>query len=160
MRLPSLLALAVLLPLGAASSRVSPGVDDVGWMAGCWEGHDGETVTEEQWSRPRGGTMFGFSRTIQGDSTAWFEFTRIEERGDSLVFIANPSGQAGGEFTAKEVSEARVVFENLAHDFPQRVIYFTVGADSLGARIEGLQNGQAAGADFAYGRVACPGAAN
>jgi hypothetical protein len=36
----------------------------------------------------------------------------------------------------------RVVFENPAHDFPQRVIYWKDGND-LCARIEGTMNGKA-----------------
>ena len=44
-------------------------------------------------------------------------------------------------FPLKDVSGTRVVFENPAHDFPQRIIYWKDGAD-LRARIEGTQNGK------------------
>ena len=44
-------------------------------------------------------------------------------------------------FPAVEASGTRVVFENAAHDFPQRVIYERDG-DVLKARIEGDMGGQ------------------
>jgi hypothetical protein len=48
------------------------------------------------------------------------------------------------------------VFENAAHDFPQRVLYRREAADRLVARIEGLRNGQPRGIDFPMQRMACP----
>ena len=46
------------------------------------------------------------------------------------------------------------VFENPAHDFPQRVIYKRDG-DKLNARIEGTKDGKTRGIDFPYTRIAC-----
>jgi hypothetical protein len=45
-----------------------------------------------------------------------------------------------------------VVFENLSHDFPQRVIYRRNADSSITARIEGTVNGEARGRDFPYRR--------
>jgi hypothetical protein len=48
-----------------------------------------------------------------------------------------PKGVKSDSFPLKEVAERRAVWENLKHDFPQRIIY-RVGTDgSLIARIEG-----------------------
>lgn len=41
----------------------------------------------------------------------------------------------------KEAGDKRVVFENLAHDFPQRIVYWKDG-DLLAARIEATVRGQ------------------
>jgi hypothetical protein len=46
----------------------------------------------------------------------------------------------------------QAVFENLAHDFPQRVIYRRCDAD-LCARIEGTVGGQVQGIDWRYRRL-------
>ena len=51
------------------------------------------------------------------------------------------------------------MFENAAHDFPQRVGYRVAGGDSLLAWIEGTRDGQVRRIEFPYRRVACPGAA-
>jgi hypothetical protein len=49
----------------------------------------------------------------------------------------------------------KAVFENPAHDFPQRVIYDLSQSDRLDARIEGAQDGRAMAYDYPYRRVAC-----
>lgn len=126
------------------------------WMAGCWERRAGNRLVEEQWMAPRGGMMLGVGRTTRGDSVVEYEHTRIYAKGDTLVFAATPSGQAPAEFRAVGSAGDEVRFENLAHDFPQRVIYRRAGPDSLRARVEGTRGGQARGFDFSYGRVACP----
>lgn len=151
----------ILLLLAAAAAGLLPAppvrIDRIGWMAGCWESAGPRRVVEEQWTRPRGGTMMGVSRTVMGDSTREYEFTRIVEREGALVFVADPSGQARTEFVARAATADSVAFENPAHDFPQRIVYRRAAAgDSLHARIEATRDGQVRGADFRYARVACP----
>jgi hypothetical protein len=77
------------------------------------------------------------------------------ERGGKLVYAAAPSGQTAAEFTSVLVSDSAVTFENLAHDFPQRVIYRRNAADSVIARVEGVRKGRVRGIDFACRRVPC-----
>ena len=105
--------------------------------------------------RPRGGLMLGAGRTVDGDSLVEFEQVRILERAGRLVYAAAPSGQAPAEFESIAVTDSSVTFENAAHDFPQRVLYRRVGADSLMARVEGTRGGKLRGVDFAYHRAAC-----
>jgi hypothetical protein len=105
--------------------------------------------------RPRGGLMLGAGRTVESDSLIEFEQVRILEREGRLIYAAAPSGQTPAEFTSIAVTDTSVTFENLAHDFPQRILYRRVGRDSLAARIEGMRGGKLRGVDFAYGRAAC-----
>ena len=106
---------------------------------------------------PRRGTMLGMSRTARDDSVlVEFEHLQIFERSGRAVYHAEPSGQKPADFEARVVSDTLVTFENLAHDFPQRVTYRRRGADTLVARIEGVRNGQLRGVDFPYVRVRCP----
>ncbi len=104
---------------------------------------------------PRGGNMLGMSRTLRGDSVVAFEHTRIFERSGHLVFHALPSGQKPAEFISTIVTDSRVTFDKLTHDFPQRVIYSRIRADSIAARVEGVQNGKLVGIDFGYRRTRC-----
>ena len=126
------------------------------WLAGCWERRAGTRLVEEQWMRPRGGTMLGMSRTVRGDSLVEFEHVRIADEQGTLVYHASPSGQRPASFRATSLADTAVIFENPAHDFPQRVIYRRASPDSVIARVEGTRNGTVRGIDFPYRRVACP----
>jgi len=125
------------------------------WLAGCWELRAGSRLVEEQWLAPRGGMLLGVGRTTRGDSVVEYEYMRIYARGDTLVFAATPSGQAPAEFRAVAPGADLVTFENVAHDFPQRVQYRRIAPDSIVARVEGTRNGKVRGIDYPYRRVPC-----
>ena len=57
-------------------------------------------------------------------------------------------------FRMVRLTEGEVVFENPAHDFPQRILYRQV-AGGLAARIEGRENGKDRAEEFPYRRVPC-----
>jgi hypothetical protein len=160
MRLPVglliLLALAGARSAWAQSGGTAPRIGQVAWLAGCWQQTNGRRTVDEQWTRPRGGLMLGAGRTVDGDSLVECEQVRIFERGGRLVYGARPSGQEPAEFVSILVSDSAVTFENLGHDFPQRVMYRRVGADSLVGRVEGTRAGRVRGVDFPYRRVSCP----
>jgi hypothetical protein len=151
---------SVFLYLGAflhvcSTTALSAQTTALKWMAGCWERRANNLVVTEQWSYPRAKMMLGAGQTTRGDSTIEHEHTRIFERNGTLVYSAQPSGQAPAEFVADSVSGFSVVFSNPAHDFPQRVIYRRLTADSMLGRIEGQRNGQSRGVNFSYRRVSC-----
>jgi hypothetical protein len=151
-----LLALAGARGAWAQSGGTTVRVGQVAWLAGCWQQSNGPRIVEEQWTRPRGGLMLGAGRTVEGDSLVEFEQVRIFERGGRLVYGARPSGQEPAEFESIVVSDSAVTFENLGHDFPQRVMYRRVGTDSLVGRVEGTRAGRVRGVDFPYRRASCP----
>jgi hypothetical protein len=133
----------------AALAQEQPPVTSLSWLAGCWRADGAEAGSNEHWLAPAGGTMLGVARTVKGGKTVSHEFMQIRanEQG-KLVFIAAPSGQTPATFPLSASSENAVTFENPAHDFPQRVIYKLTAPDKLGARIEGMRNGNLRGIDF------------
>lgn len=133
----------------AGQSRVPAG--SLGWLAGCWELRQGARVTLEMWMPPAGGLMLGGSRTTVNGQVREFEQLRLAWQGDTLVYIARPSGQAETSFRTTVVAEDGFTVENPAHDFPRRISYRKRGADSLLARIEGGTRG----IDFPMRRVGC-----
>lgn len=116
---------------------------------------NGQTV-DEQWMAPAGGAMLAISRTVKGGRLVEYEFVLLRERDGSLVYLAHPSGQLGGEFPMKSVDDESITFENTAHDFPQRIGYRRRG-DRLDAWIEGILDGRSQRAEFPYARVPCAG---
>jgi hypothetical protein len=127
---------------------------DLGWLAGCWMGTSGQGVYEEQWMSPGGGMLIGMSRTVRGDRTVAYEFLRIEAREGRLAYVARPSGQAEAAFPLVKVSAWEAVFENLAHDFPQRIMYARTGG-ALRVRVESAEGKK--GQDFPMTATPCPG---
>ncbi|NOT09083.1 MAG: hypothetical protein HOP28_12860 [Gemmatimonadales bacterium] len=128
------------------------------WLAGCWERRAGTRVTLEMWMPPEGELMLGASRTVVSGVTREFEQLRLQARGDTITYTAIPSGQRETAFKSTQFSDSAFTVENLAHDFPQRIIYQRRGTDSLLARIEGPgQNGATRGVDFPMRRVGCGG---
>jgi hypothetical protein len=104
---------------------------------------------------PSGTSMLGMSRTVAGGKTVEYEFLQIRQQADGVYYVAKPSGQPEASFKLVKAGSGEIVFENPAHDFPQRILYKRTN-DSLAARIEGTMGGKARGVDFPYTRVACP----
>jgi hypothetical protein len=146
-----LLAIALVV----AGSTVSAQIQRVAWLAGCWSLSGGERIVDEQWMAPRVASMQGMSRTVRGDKLVAYEFVILRERGELLDYEVSPSGQARTVFTSTSITDSSVVFENLQHDFPQRVAYRRNG-DQLLAWIEGPRNGQMRRIEYPYDKVVCP----
>jgi hypothetical protein len=123
-------------------------IDKLAWMAGTWtQAKDGEVV-QESWLGPRGRMMVASNLTTGKRNS--FEFLRIVEKDGALAYLASPGGKAPTEFKLKELGEKKVVFENPAHDFPQRIIY-AIGFDgAMKARIEGTIQGKERGMEWRF----------
>jgi len=148
--------------LAAGAGRISaaiveePGrIAQVAWLSGCWAQQTGQTIVEEQWMPPRGGTMLNVGRTTKSGTLVEYEFVVLREHDARLAYEAHPSGQPEATFLSTQIGDDVVVFENLTHDFPQRVGYRRVGADALEAWIDGTLRGQSRRVDFRYRRTSC-----
>lgn len=148
-----MVSFAAALP-GAMAGEPAP-LARIAWLGGCWHSVNGEPGSGEQWMPLAGGTLLGVGRTVRQGRTIEHEFLQIREKDGKLVYIALPSGQTMAEFTAIRQDDREVVFENLQHDFPQRIIYRLQGERELHARIEGMRNGVLKGIDFPLARVSC-----
>ena len=135
-----------------AVAQAGSEVERLAWLSGCWTQPRANGLVEEQWMAPRGGSMLGMSRTVVGGKTVEYEFLRIAVVGTTLAYVAKPSGQAEATFPVKSIDDGVVVFENLAHDFPQRIIYRRGADGAVSARIEGTIKGETRGRDFPYTR--------
>ena len=140
-----LLIIAVALTLAisgqshATTASTALTITDLAWIAGDWESDPtGRSVSEEHWTRPAAGTMIGMSRTRVGDRTVSYEFLRIEERGDSIYYVASPKGRCPAtDFKLTRVSGQEAVFENSEHDFPKRIVYRKNSQGGLTAIVDG-----------------------
>jgi hypothetical protein len=145
-------ALVVALPVGADE----PNLAHLSWLAGCWRAVDGEPGTIEQWTPLAGDSLLGVSRTVDGGRTVMYEFMRIalDDTG-RVTFFAQPRGVAPTGFPAVITSSTEVVFENVAHDFPQRIVYRFETPATLRAHIEGVADGKSHRIDYHFVRGSC-----
>lgn len=144
-----------LLPLLLPALLCAGDANQLDWMAGCWTTRNGPLRVDEQWTRPAGGMLLGLSRTIKQDRIVFHEFMRIETRDGAVTYTPRIGApQAPVSFTLIRQTADEVVFENLAHDFPQRILYRRT-SNGLFARIEGSQSGKERAVDFPMLRTSC-----
>jgi hypothetical protein len=149
-RLACALIVMTAATTAAAQSPGKPSISELAWLAGSWVGESRGIRMEEHWTAPAGNSMVGMHRDVGKGRTMLFEFLRIEQQGDQIVYLSMPNGRSPATpFALKELSGTRVVFENPKHDFPQRIIYWKDGAD-LRARIEGTENGKTGGEEWRW----------
>lgn len=122
------------------ATPIKGAMDDIAWLTGAWVGMRNGRSIEERWSPPLGGAMLGVSRTVRRGKMVAFEYLRIVERDDSLVYIAQPGGKPPTEFVLTELGKGRAVFKNPRHSFPQRIVYELSKEGGLTAKI-GFANG-------------------
>ena len=150
-----LIILLALTSLGdSASAQTNATVEDLSWLSGCWQGRQGTAVIEEIWSKPGGKTMIGLGRTVSNNRTVSFEFMQFREENGNLFFLPQPQGGAQVSFPLKEFTPAKFTFENLNHDFPQRVSYGRK-SNLLLASIEGTEKGKFSRQEFVMRKVRC-----
>ncbi|MDZ4371925.1 MAG: DUF6265 family protein [Phenylobacterium sp.] len=149
------LALLAASILGLASAQAAP-VDDVAglaWLAGEWIEEKDGAVTREVWMAPLGGTMAGANQANRPGRSPFVEHMIISARPEGATFTALIPGQPPTSFVLRPGGpEGEAVFENLAHDFPQRVIYRRCGLD-LCARIEGTVGDRPRAQDWRFRRA-------
>jgi len=131
-------------------------IDALAWMAGSWSLEEDSRVSEETWMTPRNGTMVGMNRETRPGRPAFFEFLRIEAQDSVISYIASPRGAEPTEFRLIARDADSVVFFNPDHDFPRRIIYQRISTDTLGARIEGVENGKPRQAAWRWTRAVSP----
>lgn len=143
---------------GGRAFAVEQSAGQLAWLAGCWKGDPG---TFEQWMPPSAGTMLGMSRTIKQGKTVAFEFMQVRQLSDgNLAFIAQPDGRPPVTFRLSRITPAEVTFENLEHDYPQRITYARPDETHMLARIEGSRAGNTRKVEFRFERVSCDALVN
>jgi hypothetical protein len=125
----------IALALAAAAvgaTLVSAKAKPFDWMVGDWcTAVEADGRTCESWSGWAAGTMRGESRTIKGGKLVESEATTISIAGGRAVYDAAPAGAKSVRFTEAGHGAEAVIFENRAHDYPQRIRYWREGADLL-----------------------------
>jgi hypothetical protein len=137
-----------LLVAGAVAADVAA----LDWMAGTWVQEKPAATVREMWLPPRDGAMAGVTLTTRPGKPPIAEYAKITVEPAGVTFTATVGSQPPTPFVLLPGQPGEAVFENKAHDFPQRVFYRRCGAD-LCAGIEGVVNGKAERQDWRYLRA-------
>ena len=144
--------IVAMLAVTALLADASADVAKLEWMAGSWvQEKDGVTV-RETWLSPKDGVMGGVGQTNRPGRKPFIEFVKISAEPAGATFTALLPGQPPTPFVLISGKDGEAVFENKAHDFPQRVIYRRCGQDLCG-RVEGLVGGKLQFEEWRYRRI-------
>ena len=141
------LGLVVVAPPAPATT-----VEGLAWLQGTWAGEKDGVHSDEVWTSAGGGAILGVHRDVKAGRMVSWEFLRIQATATGVTLFASPQSAPPTPFTLVESGATRAVFENKAHDFPQRVVYRRCGPD-LCARIEVTMNGRPAKQEWRYTRT-------
>ena len=130
-------------PAPDAPAKADPAaLEPLAFMAGCWEGKENDTLSEECWLAPAAGLMVGMHRDVFPNGRTMFEFLRIEAQPGGVVYLASPRGTLATPFKLVRAAGGRAEFANPMHDYPKRIIYWADGRDRLKAAVEGPRKGK------------------
>jgi hypothetical protein len=118
-------AMQLLMSLAALVAAATSDISSLSWLSGAWvqKGAEGRWA-EEYWTPPRGHIMIGAGLSGRDKATRSFEHMRIVVDGEGrIAFYGMPGGAPAVAFALVRQEANLVVFENPAHDFPQRVSY-------------------------------------
>lgn len=146
------LALAALAVATAAQAAPADDVAKLAWMAGSWTVEKDGVVTRETWLPPLGGAMAGAGQTNAPGKRPFVSHYKITAEPAGATFTAFIPGQPPTPFVLLAGQDGEAVFENKAHDFPQRVIFRRCDG-TLCARIEGVIKGKAESETWRYERL-------
>lgn len=153
MALP-LACLLLLLSCGEAGKQL-PTVDSFNWLSGSWEmPMQGGRVTED-WKRVNDSLMEGRSDFVMGDSITAFETVQLIRRGAEFFYevrSATQPEQPVVAFRLSRFSDQEFIAENPEHDFPKRIRYKKISADSIFAVVDGGPADSLHKDEFAYSR--------
>lgn len=120
----------------SASAEECRSLDVVEWVLGEWTTSPNRVVTHEYWHRVSDETFEGESTTkrVTDGEVLNYETLRLVAMSDGVFYIAKVAhNDLPVPFRIAQCSEGIAVFENPAHDAPQRLIYRLLNVSNPGA---------------------------
>jgi sarcosine oxidase delta subunit len=129
------------LPQAAADAVITK----ANWIIGKWKNSSPQGVATEIWEKQNDSTFAGKSYFVAGKDTVSSETLVLKQTGNTLQYIPQVKNQNDGKaivFNMTTANDSLLVFENPAHDFPQKISYTKITRDSLVAEISGNNKGK------------------
>ena len=143
--LSCLLAILLLTSCQNKSDKKFDKLEKMNWLVGSWEQKLPDGTLIENWEKQNDSTFIGGNYFVKGKDTIHSENVVLTQKKEDLFYIPTVTGQNNDEpVTFKMTSDAEntFVFENLAHDYPQKISYKKVSDTNLLTSISGKQQGK------------------
>jgi hypothetical protein len=136
--------------LSACSTNEETEVNSLKWMLGKWQSSTEEGILYEEWKKVNDSTYSGhaYAITPEGDTT-FSETAQITKSNGAITYSVTVNEESTTDFALVDNQDI-AVFENIDHDFPQRIIYQKLAKDSLFAKIEGTVDGEDQFEEYRY----------
>lgn len=124
-------------------------------LQGTWQMNTSKGVLYEGWQKINDTLLQGGSYKIKEHDTIFLERVSLKHTVDGIFYVpvVEENNMQQVNFKLTSYNNNSFVFENPEHDFPKRVIYEIVSADSLHAYIDDGVNNPAKRKDYFYGKV-------
>ena len=148
-----LLSFPFLLSMSALTSLAQ---NQLKLFEGTWQMKDENGgIMYEDWHKLSDSLYKGENYAIANGKKKVFETVLLKYVDGKLCYAPTVKNQNEGKeivFPLKEISDEgkKFVFENLEHDFPQRIIYHFKNKSTLDARVEGNVEGKERSSDFHF----------
>lgn len=143
--------LTIILFGSCQKSKEATKIVDADWILGNWESKSDEGTLTESWSKVNDSTFQATSYFIKEKDTIHFETISLQQKGEVLTYSATVKGQNNDKavlFTQSNKAPKQLSFENLKHDYPQKISYTQKNASNLLVEISGIQQGKASSEQF------------
>ncbi|HEY0045697.1 MAG TPA: DUF6265 family protein [Flavobacterium sp.] len=126
------------------------------WLLGDWENLSADGRWSESWVKANDSTYNGQAFFIRENDTLHQEQIVLSQRGLAVNYTPTVKGQNGDkpvQFNMTSAEGSKLIFENPAHNYPQKISYLQITKDSLVADISGIQQGKPSAERFAMTKV-------
>ena len=105
--------------------KLEPKLENIAWISGNWKGEAFGGKTEENWSKPSGGSMMATFKLINNGKVAFYEIEIIREIENSLILqLKHFNHDLKGwetkdetvDFPLKEITPNKVIFEGMTFE--------------------------------------------
>lgn len=122
-------------------------------LSGSWKMETSKGFLLETWQKLDDSTLQSHGYRVTGKDTVPTEQVELVRRKGQICYMPVVHHQNNGKrvvFTLKKIENGAYTFENLEHDYPQRVVYALPQKDALHAWVEGELDGKNKRIDYNF----------
>ena len=127
-------------------------LEKMSWLVGEWENKMPDGILTETWTKANDSSYTGKTLFIKDKDTLHSENIVLTQKGETLLYIPTVKGQNDNKPVEFKMTESKTenefVFENPAHDYPQKIVYKKVSDTNVVATISGKQQGKSSSESY------------